>query len=117
MPQTWAPLLPASTDLECDYVAARSRLTDCLESCTTTDELDCAFQTWAEVVETAVDVAVQRAHTADPLECTAKHLPRAARGRCCYRPLQSKPLPRSAPSARHGDYQPPEEAITVVARG
>ncbi|CAE7445849.1 unnamed protein product [Symbiodinium sp. CCMP2592] len=116
MPRTWAPLLPDTADLEAAYVAVRPRLAAQLDSCQTTDDLDHAFQSWADNVETSVDTTLRKCHASDPLDCPVGRLPRAARGRCRYRPLQCKAMPRSAPAARTGDYQPPEEAVTVVSR-
>ncbi|CAE7239566.1 unnamed protein product [Symbiodinium sp. CCMP2592] len=87
-----------------------------IASSRTSDGLDAAFVTWASANEAAVDEAVRAAHAEAPGLCPARSLPRSAKGRCAYRPLQRRPYARSAPQGRSGDYTPSCEAVTVVAR-
>ena len=115
-PTSWIPVLPTSVDLAPIYASYQDQVQAAIHSSRTVDQLDAAFQTWAAAVEATVDSAVQTAHAADPLNHPDKALPRAARGRCAYRPLRKRPLPRSAPAGRCGDYAPPCEAVSIVAR-
>ena len=117
MPQRLAdasPLEPA--DLSPFYHQCRSQIQAALQQCSSVDKLEEAFATWATAIENSVDLAIQTEHRADPLQQPTPCLPRACRGRCQYRDIKPRPLSRSAPHGRHGDYQAPTEAITVKAR-
>ena len=115
-PKSWLSVLPPEVDLSPFYACHSQQVQAVIHSCRTKAELDAAFQTWASATESAVDAAVRAAHQADPGSCPARSLPRAARGRCAYRPLRKRPYLRSAPQGRCGDYNPTCEAVTVVAR-
>ena len=88
----------------------------CLADCNSREDLEAAFSCWAQTMEAAVDSALRQQHFDDPCKCPARHLPKSARGRCDYRLLKQKPLAAASSRARHGDYDPPDEPLSVRAR-
>ncbi|CAE7432363.1 lrrc6, partial [Symbiodinium sp. KB8] len=106
--------LPAQ--VEQAYAVVADRLDHRISVCSSRDELEHAFLEWAQALESAVDSAVRQQHSEDPVTFPTAGLPRNARGRCEYRVAKKKPLPAAAPQARHGDYNPPAEPLTVKAR-
>ena len=115
-PRTWMDFQPSAAKVEQAYAVVADRLDHRISVCSSRDELEHAFLEWAQALESAVDSAVRQQHSEDPVTFPTAGLPRNARGRCEYRVAKKKPLPAAAPQARHGDYNPPAEPLTVKAR-
>ena len=116
MPRPWTDFHP---DMEraCEiYSVKHASIRDNIVSCQTPEQVSGAFAQWAQALEQSVDEAIRAEHAADPVVQPHKGLPRAARGRCVWRdrsPLLHAHVPRGA---RHGDYNPDSEAVSVKAR-
>ena len=115
-PRTWMDFRPDADKVEQAYAAKAGTLDICISKCSGRDDLEEAFQKWAQTLESAVDSAVRQQHQEDPVTFPAVCLPRNARGRCEYRIAKKRPLQATAPRARAGDYNPPAEPLTVKAR-
>ena len=115
-PQCWMEFRPSAPKIHEAYQACAGHLDDLLATGSTAEDVDMAFQTWAGLVEDAVDQALAEQHREDPVQFPKGGLPKSHRGRCVYRQIKQRPCPAVARRARHGDFDPPEEAITVQAR-
>ena len=115
-PQCWMEFRPSAPKVHEAYQACAGHLDDLLATGSTAEDVDMAFQTWAGLVEDAVDQALAEQHREDPVQFPHGGLPKSHRGRCVYRQIKQRPCPAVARRARHGDFDPPEEAITVQAR-
>ena len=116
LPSSFMQYSPDSSHVEAQYCALRGTVLQKLQDCQSRDELGHAFTTWAMSLEESIDVAIRASHAADPVANPAPFLPRIAKGRCIYRERKQKKSPATAPAGRHGDYAPPDEAVTVMAR-
>ena len=115
-PRCWMEFSPSAAKVHQAYQATAGCLDDAIAHGTSADDVDSAFQTWACLIENAVDSALAEQHHQDPVQHPTGHLPRSHRGRCVYRHIRQRPCPAAAKQARHGDFDPPEEAITVQSR-
>ena len=115
-PASWSDYAPSAPEMEQHYLRTRDALHSRLDSCTSRDDLEQAFTSWASTVEEAVDQALRSGHARDPLRQPVPSLPKKARGRCTYRFVKSQPLHVASPAGRSGDYCPPDEALTVRSR-
>ena len=115
-PTSWMEFEPNADLAQQSYLQGRASVQQCLETCDSRDGLDTAFAQRASVLEASVDSAIQEAHHGDPLRCPFARLPRRAKGRCVYREVKAQALPVTAPSARCGDYSPPDEALSHRSR-
>ena len=75
-----------------------------------------AFRQWAAALETSVGVAIHRASSATGGQRPLQGLPRSHRGRC--KPVKRVPraLTQAARPARHGDFVPPHELVSVQGK-
>ncbi|CAE6968657.1 unnamed protein product [Symbiodinium sp. CCMP2456] len=115
-PDSWMKYEPAAELVQSHYLRRRACVGDSLLGCSSRDELDTAFHQWATVIEDSVDAAIGQAHAEDPLRQPAARLPRRAKGRCTYREVKQQALPLTAPNARCGEYNPPDEALSHRSR-
>ncbi|CAE7364605.1 ngoBIM, partial [Symbiodinium sp. CCMP2592] len=115
-PDSWMQFEPDAQVVETHYGHCRQGLAQLFQECSSRDDLEAIFSTWASDVESAVSQAIRDAHFQDPLRCPSKELPRRCQGRCVYREVKSKALPTAAPGARPGDYRPPDEALSFRSR-
>ena len=116
LPRTWTALQPKQTDVEAAYASQQPLVLQQVQSCTTTVQLQAALQHWAQCVESSVDTALAAAHQRDPATHKVPHLPKSAKGRCQAPERRWQRLPQAARAARCGDYNPPEEAVSIQAR-
>ena len=113
LPVTWAPLKPPPDLVDKHF---------CLLTPTTPLQgapalsLSAAFESWGRRWEQAVHLALREAHHADPVAAPVRGLGRQHRGRCRPRTCKFVPYPSPSRPGRHGDYNPPVEAGTVLAR-
>ena len=115
-PTSWMPLEPSAQEVDTVYGHRCGALRQSLAVCSSRDDLESCFQSWAAHVEDAVDAALRTAHTKDPLRCPRPGLPRQARGRCVFREVKSRAYPVATPGARPGDYRPPDEPMSRRSR-
>ena len=114
LPETWASLRPDPALVEHHYSARRRACP--LPPAVDEPSLAQPFRIWAADWESAVDAALRDAHAEDPCRQPFAGLPRRFRGRCKAQSRRHCPCPALAKKARCGDYDPPEDAVTVQAR-
>ena len=78
--------------------------------------LAAAFELWNESGKEQSTTPLQASDSVTPRSSPGSGLPRSYRGRCKPRSRAFVPVPASAPPGRQGDFNPPEEAVSVVAR-
>ncbi|CAE7774452.1 unnamed protein product, partial [Symbiodinium sp. CCMP2456] len=114
MPRSWATLEVDPQAFDAEYACRRGECQAAIQQCQDRDDVDQAFVTWASQVEAAVDACLR----ANPSQSTDQQhgpgLPKACRGRFQFRPRLKFPLPCPARQARHGDYNPPNEVMSVI---
>ena len=115
-PASWMEFSPSAPDMENHYSNMRGAVEASIDSCASRDELDAAFLCWASTVEEAVSQAIDCGHKRDPIKNPASFLPKRARGRCTYRFVKAQPLHVALPAGRQGDYNPPDEALSMRSR-
>ena len=115
-PRCWMEFAPEALKVHQAYQASAGCLDEVIAAGSSADDVDSAFQSWACLLEDAVDHALAEQHQQDPIRYPTGHLPKTHRGRCVYRQIRQRPCPAAAKQARHGDFDPPEEAITVQSR-
>ena len=80
------------------------------------DQIELAFKTWSEHVETAVDKALAFEHSLDPVKCQRNSLHHSFKGRCEFK-KQKKIAPITpVKSDRHGGYTPPSEVFSLKSK-
>ena len=115
MPRSWAGFDISPESFAIAYRCRRHVCQQATAVCQSQDDVDRAFTIWAQQVEDSVDACLREAPL-HPAQQHAPGLPRACRGRFQYRPRLGFHLPSPARPARHGDYNPPAEVMTVVGR-
>ncbi|CAE6953142.1 FHL2 [Symbiodinium sp. KB8] len=116
MPRTWANLPLPRDDLARAYDGRRPQVLAQQTHCQHKDHVDAAFLAWATAVEESVHDCVVAAHAEDPMACPIRELSQAHRGRFQFRPRLSFPLLKTVRAARQGDYNPPNEITSIVAK-
>ena len=71
---------------------------------------------WTRKLETVIDRKMQKLHIQDPVLFPYPGLPKASKGRCVERRAVLKPIEAPCRQARHNDYQPPGEAVTIRSK-
>ena len=71
---------------------------------------------WTRKLEKTIDSAIARQHSSDPVLHPFPGLPKASKGRCIKRRAIMLPIANPCRHARHNDYQPPGEAVTIRSK-
>ena len=108
LPRPWTDFRVAPEALAKQYNRHADAVQDVVSMVHTREELTGAFQTWAGAVEAAVDVTIK--------QDGSRGLPRAFRGRCQPTKRVSYTVQQLPRRARHGDFQPQIEVISVKCR-
>ena len=111
LPVSWADFAPPSALVDKHYIADSHRTVELLSL-----PLADAFERWGHSWEKAVHSALREAHIQDPVQHPVPGLGRQHRGRCRMRQKKTVPLVACSRPGRAGDFNPPWEAVTVVAR-
>ena len=99
MPKSYMDFAPTIKDLEVAHKVIAEVNTE-----------PSTLEEWGKAVEDTVDIWLQQTgHSIGIPTC----LPKAYRGRCCERKLQQKPVISHLRHARQGDYEPPDEILSV----
>ncbi len=71
------------------------------------------LEEWGQAVENTVDCWLQQKGESIGIP---SYLPKSYRGRCCDRKLQSKPVISQLRHARQGEYEPPDEILSMKTK-
>ena len=116
LPDSWEDLAPEVEAVSAAYDRDGAAVLQAAEAATTQDQLASAFLLWARTWGDAVHDALRAQHLADPLRHPAPGLPRRCRGRCVPRVKKTRLVPQPMKAARHGDFFPNEEPLTIRAK-
>ena len=84
-PRCWMEFQPSADKVHAAYQATAGHLDDSINAGQTVEYVDTAFQSWASLLENAVDRAMAQQHAENPILFPAASLPKSHRGRCVYR--------------------------------
>ena len=115
LPEIWMSLQPDQHRVARCYQSLSAE-DAALQEARRKGDLPRAFECWGRKWEQAVHFALKEAHQADPVASPCQGLPRKCRGRCRPRTRKATQTPASSRPGRAGDFNPPDEATTVLAR-
>ena len=114
LPVSWAELKPPPDLVDKHYAALLAKRA--VRQRSPAQDLPAAFHQWGRDWEQAVHLALQEAHASDPAAYPMGGLGRQHRGRCKPRQKKYQLLPALSRVGRSGDFNPPEDPVSVCAR-
>ena len=116
LPRTWQDFLVDGTFLANCYSQHAHRVDAAIQGVAQQSDVDRAFTTWADAVESAVDDALRAQHRQDPVTWSQPCLPRSHRGRCKPPKFVHRQGPLLPKPGRSGDFMPDVECTSVRLR-
>ena len=110
LPKTWATFAPPPELIAQEYCSMdfNSLLH---EESISVGHVEDAFHAWSRRVEHAVDKAIQKQHSHDPIKHPIPCLHRAFKGRCSFKKTRECIKRQSVRNDRHGGFTPAEEVF------
>ena len=114
--RSWTDFAPDMDLAARHYQTLRAPLREAISQPETEQDASAAFLLWSQLVEESVHLSLAESHSHDPVQQPQASLPRAYRGRCEVKQRLPNQHTFVAKKARHGDYDPSVEAVSMQSR-